>query len=170
MGVWTLVLPNWSRYLRNSRTWAPLHRERESGGRWFFRYCPKVFQSRRFWFSYRLLLEDEDEEVTAKPLAVLVLLTPLPVLMTPLLLVFSELQVVLSSSAIESIEREKKKWENLLKGNPFFFIFFIFKDRSKSTNKKVSNHVQFCSCKLVLARVSFGHESERERERTREMR
>ncbi|PON41540.1 hypothetical protein PanWU01x14_288940, partial [Parasponia andersonii] len=56
--VWTLVFPNWSRYRRNSSTWAPLHRDRESGGRWFRRYCPNVFQSRRFWFSYRL---DEDE-------------------------------------------------------------------------------------------------------------
>lgn len=64
-------MPNWSRYLRNSRTWAPLQRERESGGRWLRRYCPKVFQSLLFWFSYLLSWlvpeppedEEEDEEV-----------------------------------------------------------------------------------------------------------
>ncbi|PON55480.1 hypothetical protein PanWU01x14_187950 [Parasponia andersonii] len=52
--LWTLVFPNWSKYRRNSRTWAPLHMGRESGGRWFLRYWQKVFQSLLFWFSYRL--------------------------------------------------------------------------------------------------------------------
>ncbi|THU63306.1 hypothetical protein C4D60_Mb01t14390 [Musa balbisiana] len=32
MGVWTFVLPNWSRYRRNSSTCAPLHRDSDSGG------------------------------------------------------------------------------------------------------------------------------------------
>jgi hypothetical protein len=41
-------------YLRNSSTCAPLHRDSDSGGRWLRRYCPNVFQSRRFWDSYRL--------------------------------------------------------------------------------------------------------------------
>uniref|UniRef100_A0A0A9CM57 Uncharacterized protein n=1 Tax=Arundo donax TaxID=35708 RepID=A0A0A9CM57_ARUDO len=46
-------------YLRNSSTCAPLHRESDSGGRWLRRYCPKVFQSRRFCDSYRLSDGDE---------------------------------------------------------------------------------------------------------------
>jgi hypothetical protein len=46
-------------YLRNSSTCAPLHRDRDSGGRWFRRYCPNVFQSRRFCDSYRLSDGDE---------------------------------------------------------------------------------------------------------------
>jgi hypothetical protein len=41
----------------------------ESGGLWFLRYWQKVFQSRRFWFSYRLgvvaLLEVEDGDNVA---------------------------------------------------------------------------------------------------------
>ena len=52
--TWTLVFPNWSKYFKNSITCAPLHRANVNGGLWFFRYCKNVFQSRRFWDSYRL--------------------------------------------------------------------------------------------------------------------
>jgi hypothetical protein len=31
-----------------------LHWDSETGGLWFFKYWPKVFQSLRFWDSYRL--------------------------------------------------------------------------------------------------------------------
>jgi hypothetical protein len=62
----TLVLPNWSRYRRNSSTCAPLHRDSSSGGRWLRRYCPNVCQSRRFCDSYRLGFAAD-----AKPLPVL---------------------------------------------------------------------------------------------------
>ena len=50
----TLVFPNWSRYLRKSNTWLKLHCYNGTGGLWFLKYCPKVFQSRRFWDSYLL--------------------------------------------------------------------------------------------------------------------
>ncbi|KAK4347445.1 hypothetical protein RND71_033784 [Anisodus tanguticus] len=33
---------------------APLHLDSINGGLWFFKYCPNVFQSRRFCSSYRL--------------------------------------------------------------------------------------------------------------------
>lgn len=46
--TWTLVFPNWSRYLRNSSTCDPLHSVSVRGGLWFLRYCRNVFQSRRF--------------------------------------------------------------------------------------------------------------------------
>jgi len=50
----TLVFPNWSKYLRKSRTWLELHCESATGGLWFLKYCPKVFQSLLFWDSYLL--------------------------------------------------------------------------------------------------------------------
>ena len=55
---WTLVFPNWSRYLMNSTTWLQLHCDSATGGVWFFRYCPNVFQSRFFCDSYRLSAAD----------------------------------------------------------------------------------------------------------------
>lgn len=39
--------------------------ESGSGGLWFLKYCPKVFQSRRFWLSYRLGTEGEAEVDTS---------------------------------------------------------------------------------------------------------
>ncbi|CAL5416475.1 unnamed protein product [Camellia sinensis] len=111
--VWTLVLPNWSRYRRNSRTWAPLQRERESGGRWLRRYCPKVFQSRRFWFSYRLRVvgDDEDDDAEAEAEAEVVMVVVL-VMMVVLLFGFK----VCISRGFESIERERESavyWREL---------------------------------------------------------
>ena len=52
--VWTLVFPNRSKYLKKSSTWFLLHPPRVTGGSRFRRYCKKVFQSRRFFDSYRL--------------------------------------------------------------------------------------------------------------------
>jgi len=69
VGLCTLVFPNWSRYCRNSSTWAPPHTAIDSGGRWFRRYWQNVFQSRRFWFSYLL------------GVVVVLLLLPLPLLL-----------------------------------------------------------------------------------------
>ena len=51
---WTLVFPNWSKYIKKSSTWLSRHPDGAMGGLWFLRYCPKVFQSRRFCDSYRL--------------------------------------------------------------------------------------------------------------------
>ena len=51
---WTMIFPNWSKYLKNSATWFSLHSARVTGGSRFRRYCKKVFQSRRFCDSYRL--------------------------------------------------------------------------------------------------------------------
>lgn len=68
----TFVFPNWSRYLRNSNTCAPLHLDRDSGGLWFLKYCPKVFQSLRFWFSYLLGDGEEGGDVADGVVAVVV--------------------------------------------------------------------------------------------------
>ena len=45
---WTLVCPNWSKFLKKSSTWFSLHSARVIGGFWFPRYRKKMFQYRRF--------------------------------------------------------------------------------------------------------------------------
>lgn len=53
-----------------------------------------MFQSRRFWFSYRLGVEDDEEEEVAAELLLTLLLLP----------VFSELELSNSGVELESIE------------------------------------------------------------------
>ncbi|TYI00665.1 hypothetical protein ES332_A11G149900v1 [Gossypium tomentosum] len=60
----------------------------------FLRYCPKVFQSRRFWFSYRLDVEEDEVASDVPPLLLM------------LRLAFSKLKLSISGNESMGMERE----------------------------------------------------------------